>query len=250
MMLVVVSSIADPTCKATAAFSVGALTPTAGFSVSDPGVDAVWVLGSRVTIVWSSFGGVATGLVRLALVYGSIVRANITSAPVPASQLSFSWTVPAGLPALSNYYSVLITSTQSPNVTASSAPVALIAAAPTGLTVVLPRNGTTLYRGTPLNVSYLGFGTEAAGTVDIAVAPQGGGSGTTFYAGGPGQIGNASYANTTWLREGVWYSVCVCSVQSLVCGCSQVLVASGPTYGLVLTSPVAAVTWYKGSLLR
>lgn len=247
-VFVQVTSTLDGSCFATAAFTVGASLPSAGFLVDPPGVGAVWVLGSTVTIAWSSFGAAASGTVSLALAYGSIVKANITSAPIAASLGTFSWTVPLNLPALANYYSVLITSVQSPNVTASSAPVALISAPPSGLTVVLPINGTVLYRGTPLNVSYLGFGAEAAGTVSLTIAPLGGGgSTTTFYTGGSGSRGSASYVNTTWLLPGAWYSVCACSVQTLACGCVQVLVVGGPTYGLVLTSPVTDVTWYKGS---
>ena len=247
VMLVVVTSTLDSSCTITAAFTVGAATPAAGFSVDAPAVGAVWALGSTVSIAWSSFGAVSSGTVTLALAYGSIVKANITSVPIAASLGTLTWTVPAGLPALANYYSVLITSVQTRNVTASSAPVALIVAPASGLVVVLPQNGTTLYRGKPLNASYLGFGAEAAGAVNLAIAPLGGGGATTFYAGGPGASGNASYANTTWLSAGAWYSVCACSVQTLACGCSQVLVAAGPTYGLVLTSPVVDTTWYKGS---
>jgi hypothetical protein len=97
-------------------------------------------------------------------------------------------------------------------------------------------------------VSYLGFGAEGAGTVSVAIAPRGGGGGgATLLSGGPGAGGSARYANTTWLVAGAWYSVCACSVQTLACGCASVLAATGPTYGLALTSPAGAATWYKGS---
>jgi hypothetical protein len=140
-----------------------------------------------------------------------------------------------------------------PNTTAVSAPIDVRAPPASGFAVLAPQNGSSFFLFTAvngantLNVSYAGFGADAAGAAALRIAPAAGGDATLIATGLLGAGASLAWKNTSWLQPNTWYSITACSVPApAVCASSLVLALGGPTYGLRLLSPNVD-TWYRGS---